>query len=196
MNAYLPAIEALKSKVEAKELEQAPLRAQLAKMDAEVRPLREMVNGLCKEAGIPPVYSLTEDLKKSEEAPKLKLRPDHFFNKELSQAAVEYLTAKKAADGSGEPTPATTSEIYEAVTRHGYSFSGTNEANNKSALKTAMTRNTVQIAKINDDLYGLRAWYGLRAKHKSRKPDDGGDQAKDHDEGAGDPPETNQGAEV
>lgn len=166
-NPFQPAIDALKAKVDAKEQEIAPLRQQLAAKDAEINPLREMVNNLCKEAGLPPAYTI-QGVEAAAEAgaPKLKFRPDQFYNKELSQAAVEFLTAKKAADNSGAPTPGTVDEIYEAVTKHGYTFSGTNLNNNKVALKTALTRNTAQIAKINDELYGLRAWYGMRAKYK------------------------------
>lgn len=174
-NALIPAIELLKAKVAAKEDEIAPLRKQLTEKDAEINPLREMVNQLCKEANIPPAY--TVEGTKSEEGSRLKFRPDQFFNKELSQAAVEYLTAKKVADPSGDPTPATPDEIYTALTAHGYTFTGTNENNNKTALKTALTRNTAQIAKINDDLYGLRTWYGMRAKYK--KSGDAGGQGED-----------------
>jgi len=166
-NPYQPAIDALKAKVEAKEEESAPLRQQLAAKDAEINPLREMVNALCKEAGLPPAYTIQgAGAVKEEGAPKLKFRPDQFYNKELSQAAVEFLTAKKSANPGDAPTPATVDEIYEAVTKHGYTFTGTNLSNNKVSLKTALTRNTAQIAKINDELYGLRAWYGMRAKYK------------------------------
>ena len=171
-DALIPAIEALKAKVAKKEEEIAPLRQQLAEKDAEIDPLRKMLNGLCKEAGLPPAYviQLEEAGVKTDEI-RLKFRRDQFFNKELSQAAVDFLMAKKAADQSGNPTPATPDEIYAAITAHGYTFTGSNEANNKVALKTALTRNTSQIAKITDDLYGLRAWYGMRAKYKQRAAD-------------------------
>ncbi len=167
-NPYLPAIEAIKAQIAAKEEEIAPLRQQLAAKDAEINPLREMANGLCKLANQEPLY-IIETGKSSVSpgtTPRLKFRPDQFFNKDLSEAAVEYLTAKKAADTSGDPTPATPDEIYSVLTAHGYTFAGASEANNKSALKTALTRNTSQVAKIKDDLYGLRAWYGMRARYK------------------------------
>lgn len=188
-NALLPAIEVLKAKVAAKEDEIAPLRQQLAEKDAEINPLREMVNQLCKEAGVPPVYTISKpDAVAAEAGPRLKFRPDQFFNKELSQAAVEYLMAKKSADSSGAPTPATADEIYSALTAHGYSFTGTNENNNKTALKTALTRNTAQIAKINDELYGLRTWYGMRAKYKKSSDTSGGDDGQGSE---GEKPESN-----
>lgn len=46
-------------------------------------------------------------------------------------------------------------------------FEGESDSNNKRALKTALTRNTTYIAKISDDLWGLRKWYGMRAARKS-----------------------------
>lgn len=180
-DAFIPAIEELKAQVAAKEQEIAPLRQQLALKEAEINPLREMVNGLCKVANLPPAYEIKAGVSINQEppSPRLKFRPDQFFNKDLSQAAVEYLVAKKAADQSGVPTPATTDEIFSILTTHGYTFTGTSESNNKVALKTALTRNTAQIAKITDDLYGLRAWYGMRAKHKkpSGSDDDSTDEA-------------------
>jgi len=183
-NALLPAIDALKAQVAAKELEIAPLRQQLAAKDAEINPLREMANGLCKLANVPPVFVIkSEKGAAADSAASLKFRPDQFFHKDLSESAVEYLGAKKAADTSGDPTPATTDEIYAALIAHGYTFTGTSEINNnKSALKTALTRNTSQVAKIKDDLYGLRKWYGMRAKYKtssSSADDEGGQDAND-----------------
>jgi hypothetical protein len=193
-NPFLPAIDALKSKIAAKEDEIAPLRQQLAAKDAEINPLRETVNRLCVEAGLPLAFVIPDASEPATGTTKLRFRPDQFFNKELSEAAVEYLTAKKAADASSNPTPATADEIYTALTNHGYSFGGSSEASNKIGLKTALTRNTTQIAKISDELYGLRVWYGLRAKYKPRSPTANGGEAAETDAKSG-KSETTSGAE-
>lgn len=93
--------------------------------------------------------------------------PPPFFNKELGEAVVEYLTLKKTGDA---PAPATIDEIYSALISGGYKFNGASDSGNKGALKTSLTRNTAQMAKISDDLYGLRKWYGMRA---ARRPGNG-----------------------
>jgi hypothetical protein len=176
-DAFLPAIQAIKTKIAAKEAEIAPLRQELATQEAEISPLTPTANELCKLAGLPPEYSLdvpngTLTPQTNSSAPRFSIRPDQFFNKDLSEAAVEYLTARKTVNGD-TPSPATVDEIYAALVSGGYKFNGTSDASNKTALKTALTRNTAQMAKISDDLYGLRKWYGMRASRRGATTEGG-----------------------
>jgi hypothetical protein len=169
IDPYKPAIEALKAQIAAKDADLNPLRAQLAAKEAELNPLKNTVNELCKQANMPPAYTVSDGSPAlpASRSRRVTLRADHFFNKDPSEAAVEFLTQKKNADSSGDPTPATVDEIFDALVSHGCKFNGSSDSTNKTALKTALTRNTAQIAKISDDLYGLRKWYGLRAQRKS-----------------------------
>ncbi|HZP60004.1 MAG TPA: hypothetical protein VFB27_06725 [Opitutaceae bacterium] len=164
--AYLQAIEAIKSDIANKEAKVQPLRDQLAAHDAELIPLKTTANQLCKLAGIPELYTVSASGAPVISDNKLHFSKDQFFNKELGEAVVEYLEARWTAAG-GKASPAHTNEIYDALTGHGYKFAGTSDDNNKRALKIAMVRNTTYIAKIDDDLFGLRKWYGMRASRKS-----------------------------
>lgn len=171
-NPYLPAIAAIKSQIAAKDAELLPLREQLAAKEAELNPLKVTANELCKLAGLAPEYVIgaASVAPATTSGPqRIALRPDQFFNKELGEAVVEYLTMKKTGDA---PAPATTDEIYSALISGGYKFNGSSDSNNKNALKTSLTRNTVQMAKISDDLYGLRKWYGMRAARRGGASDE------------------------
>jgi hypothetical protein len=166
---YDSAIEAIKKQIAEKDAELTPLRQQLAEKEATLNPLKITANELCKLAGLAPEYSIVEVGRAAAVSglPQVSIRPDQFYNKELGEAVVEYLTAKKEASGGDSATPASVDEIYNALIAGGYKFYGTSDSTKKNALKTAMTRNTAQMAKINDDLYGLRKWYGMRAARKS-----------------------------
>ncbi|HTB79745.1 MAG TPA: hypothetical protein VK717_02535 [Opitutaceae bacterium] len=172
--AYLKAIEAIKSDIADKEAKIQPMREQLAAREAELTPLKLAANQLCKLAGIPELFAVDEAGTPADQDKQLRFRKDQFFNKTLGQAVFDYLTARSIAAG-GEPSPASTDEIYSALTSHGYKFVGTSEANNKRALKIALVRNTTYIAKVSDDLFGLRKWYGMRASRRTQAEEIFGD---------------------
>jgi hypothetical protein len=184
-NPYLPAIDALRAEIAQKESELTPLRQQLAEKEAEINPLKTTANYLLEKAGMPKEFTLSStESGGAGSGGKIVIQPSQFFNKEPSEAAVEYLTMKKAATHGDAPTPATVDEIYAALVAGHCKFSGVSDTNNKNALKTALSRNTAQVAKIDDGLYGLRKWYGMRAARKST-------------EGGGQPESgTNSGAEA
>ncbi len=175
---YLPAITAIKVQIAAKDAELTPLREQLAAKEAELNPLKVTANELCKLAGLPAEYVIgapgSGSAPAAAQASRIAIRPDQFFNKELGEAVVEYLTMKKTSDA---PAPASVDEIFTALVSGGYKFNGSSDATNKNALKTSLTRNTAQMAKISDDLYGLRKWYGMRAARRSGGGDEGSDTA-------------------
>jgi hypothetical protein len=164
--AYIQAIEAIKSDIATKEAKIQPLRDQIAAEEAQLTPLKATANQLCKLAGIPELYAIDASGAPAASDKKLRFPKDQFFNKDLGEAVVDYMEARWAAVG-GKASPASTDEIYDAITQHGYKFAGTSDDNNKRALKIALVRNTTYIAKIGDDLFGLRKWYGMRAARKS-----------------------------
>lgn len=183
---FLPAIAAIKTQLAAKEADISPLRQQLAAKEAELVPLKITANELCKLAGLPLEFTIDGPSSAApaaaSHASRLTIRPDQFFNKDLSEAVVEFLSARRTINGD-TPSPATVDEIYTALISGGFKFNGTSDANKKNALKTALTRNTTQMAKIGDDLYGLRKWYGMRASRKSSGDGDGGDDAPPSNDG-------------
>ena len=176
-NPYSDAIDALRREIAEKEGEIAPLRQQLAAAEAAIGPLKVTANFLLEKAGLPKEFTVEAATNEEGGKGRLKILPSQFFNKEPSEAAVEYLTLKKAASDGDGPTPATVDEIYAALQAGHCKFSGVSDTTNKNALKTALSRNTAQVAKISDGLYGLRKWYGMRAARKSatESGDNGGD---------------------
>ena len=166
-NPFIQSIDALRAEIIQKESDLGPLRQQLADKEAEITRDKTMANYLLEKLGMPKEFTVTEAASSGESGgPRLSIQPSQFFNKEPSEAAVEYLTLKKNASGGDAPTPATVDEIYSALRAGHCAFTGVSDTNNKNALKTALSRNTAQVAKISDGLYGLRKWYGMRAARK------------------------------
>jgi hypothetical protein len=155
------AIEALQAEIEQKERE-------------IILPLKQAANQLCKVMGIDPVYALSDD---SGTSPKSKTpwKIDQFFNKPLSSSAVQILAWKKESGGDG---PMTVDEIYDHLIAGGFKFDGSGTADfQKRSLKIAMIKNTAQFAKISEDVFGLRTWYGMRAPRKKTNGAEQGDEA-------------------
>jgi hypothetical protein len=171
-NPFATAIDEIKRQIVAKEESIAPLRRQIAAEEATLGPLKATANQLCKLAGIPEIYSGFDGGPAAAPDQALRFRPDQFFNRNLADCVVEYLTARKDNGPKHGPWPASVSEIYDALISGGYKFQGTSDENNKRALNIALVRNTVQMAKISDGVFGLRKWYGMRA---ARKPSENGD---------------------
>jgi hypothetical protein len=142
----------------------AALQTEIDQKEQEIiLPLKQAANQLCKIMGKEPLYALSDD---SGSSPKSKSpwRIDHFFNKGLSPSVNQILTWKKE---SGSDGPMTVDEIYEHLMAGGFKFEGTGtEENQKRALKIAMVKNTAQFAKIGENVFGLRTWYGMRAPRR------------------------------
>jgi hypothetical protein len=125
-------------------------------------------NALCLMAGLPGMYKLDggADGQIAPSSQALKFKTDDFVGVGLSEAVAKYLEARKAS-GTMEG-PATLDEIYEALLSGGFKFGGTtdNPSNHKRAMNIALTRNTAQIHKINENTFALRRWYGMRSPRK------------------------------
>lgn len=151
------AIEALQAEIEQKERE-------------IILPLKQAANQLCKVMNIDPVYNLSEGSGVASTKPKSPWRIDHFFNKPLSPSVVTILAWNRDSGGDG---PLSVDDIYAHLVNGGYKFEGGTgtEENQKRALKIALVKNTAQFAKIGENLFGLRTWYGMRAARNGKRSD-------------------------
>lgn len=130
---------------------------------------KNAANVLCRMAGQKEIYALDASgapVDSAAPGTALRFKVDQFVGLELSEAVSQYLEARKA-NGSVE-APATIDEIYDALLSGGFKFGGNtdNPANHKRAMNIALTRNTAQMHKINENTFGLRRWYGMRAPRK------------------------------
>jgi hypothetical protein len=157
-----PLLEPLVSKIAER---QKRLSAELAADHEE----KNAANVLCRMAGMAEMYKLDGTVDGAPKPPPapLKFKMDQFVNMDLSVAVAEYLEARKAS-GTVEG-PASIDDIYEGLLSGGYKFGGSTEnpANHKRAMNIALTRNTAQMHKINENTFGLRRWYGMRAPRKT-----------------------------
>lgn len=149
----------------------AKITERTKRLAAELAADREektAANLLCRMAGQKELYNIEGGVEAIAQPPPaaLKFRLDQFVGLELSEAVAEYLEARKAS-GTMEG-PATLDEIYDALLSGGFKFGGNtdNPANHKRAMNIALTRNTAQMHKINENTFALRRWYGMRAARK------------------------------
>jgi hypothetical protein len=136
---------------------------------------KNAANVLCRMAGMAEVYKIDDAGALTPPPAPLRFKTDEFVNMGLSDAVAKYLDARKAS-GTVEG-PATLDEIYEGLLSGGYKFGGStdNPSNHKRAMNIALTRNTAQIHKINENMFALRRWYGMRAPRKAASgPKEGG----------------------
>jgi hypothetical protein len=92
----------------------------------------------------------------------LSIEPDEFYGKEPLEAAKMYLRKRGK--------PASLADIVVGVK------AGGGNPGPEGALRTSLTRSTYQIAKINEDLFGLVEFYGGGLKRgRSAKKKNGGD---------------------
>lgn len=119
----------------------------LQKRSEEVADIKRTINQLCKLAGEP----LRFDDVSVESVQGRAIRPDQFFGKAQATAVKEYLKMKGSA--------ATIDEIYDALLRGGYSFTGT-EKLWKRGLSIALSKNSKGFVYIkNNKSYGLPEFY-------------------------------------
>lgn len=169
-NAFIQALEAIKEQIAAKEV----------RLLAELLPLKNTANQLCKLAGVPDAYIIDgTDAPAAGGKKTLKFKEDQFFNKSLAGSVVAYMEAREEA---AMERPASVDDIYDALVSGGFKFEGStgNPDNSKRALKIALTKNTAQFVKIGEK-FALKKWYGMRA---SRKAANGGSAEEESTEAA------------
>jgi|SRR5579871_327859 len=94
-------------------------------------------------------------------SPGLSIEPDEFYGKEPLEAAKLYLRKRGK--------PASLAEIVAGIR------SGGGNSGSEAGLRISLTRSTYQIAKINDDLFGLVDWYDKLQRGRSTKKKNGAD---------------------
>jgi hypothetical protein len=144
------------------------LVAQIEEMEKPTRPLKTAVNTLCEQAGLPPKYGDQGEAGSLKSA--LTLRNDQFFNRPLATCVIEIMEMRKQKGLEGATS---IDEIFLALTKGGYKFETTGEDNTKRAIRISLAKNTAQFAKIGDDTFGLKKWYGMRAPRKKDNGDTG-----------------------
>lgn len=93
---------------------------------------------------------------------KVQVRPTEFYGLEPLDAAKKYLY-KKGADGAAFP------EIVIAIRSGGCELRPSEEP----TLRTSLSRSTLDVAKISDDLYGLLEFFPhVKRGGRKKKPDD------------------------
>jgi len=150
---YDSAIEALKMEIAEKE----------AQLHAELLPLKTMVNGLCKRAGLEETYVLGETPSSGKK--QVKIEEGQFFNKPLASCVSTFMELR---DALSLPRPTNIDEIYDALVQGNYKFEGGGlPENSKRALKISLTKNTAQFCKVGEK-FALRKWYGIRSPRKTK----------------------------
>jgi hypothetical protein len=157
--------------------------AQIEAKEAEIAPLKLTVNHLCQLAGEEPRYQVDGSGHAGVPQPKrniLNWRSDQFFNRPLAQCVTEYLVAREEA-GGGLERAASVDEIYEALAKGGFRFEAAgSEENIKRSIKISLTKNTAQFAKVSENLYGLKKWYGTpRVRKPNGKNNDDAEPASE-----------------
>jgi hypothetical protein len=129
--------------------------------EAELLPLKVSANTLARQIPTDEPFPGIESGSSSTRGKlaKLSWRIDQFFNKPLAGCVSEILTTRR---GAGLDGPATVDELFDDLKAGGFRFQGSsgNDENTKRAIKTALTKNTAQFAKIGEDKFGLKLWYG------------------------------------
>ena len=135
------------------------LVARIEKKAAEIASLKVMVNGLCVEAGIDPIYSDIETGTTS-----TVIRPDQFYGKSATVAAREYLEIKKRA--------VSLDEILEALVKGGFNFevAGWSDVARLRNLGISLAKNSSIFHKLPNGTVGLVKFYPeVERKLKQRK---------------------------
>jgi hypothetical protein len=113
--------------------------------------LKTTINELCLMSNIPPKYA---DISSSSGPRSFQLRSDQFHGRPLATVVREYLELRRAADIG----PASTAEIFEALTEGGYEFNTKSDDISKISLSNSMRKNTVFYTLPNKK-WGLAEWY-------------------------------------
>lgn len=121
----------------------------------EVTELKKLINALCKQAGIDPIYP-----DESVEQPQHKvstLRPDSFFGKPFATAVRELLEMNKH--------PMSAEEILDGLKRGGYVFEW-KELHRLRNVAISLAKNTALFVRLPSGVFGIKAWYPNLTKKK------------------------------
>ena len=123
----------------------------VAEKENELIEAQKLVNSLCKMAGKPPVYNVSDV---SAITSYEDLKGDEYYGQPLATAITLILDGRKLA-GYG---PATIRDIYEQLVRGGYLFKTKNEANAMRGIRISM-RNNKKFHRLPNGQYCIKSWY-------------------------------------
>jgi len=147
----------------------ADLKKKIQEHEENVVRLKKTINDLCGIDNIPIEYQ-SADLQVNMSS-SFDIRPDQFHARPLATIIREYLDMRKACTLG----PATTSEIYAALSKGGYEFGSKNENNAMIVLNQAIRKNPV-FYRLPNNTVGLADWYPGAKKRKSNE-DAAGDES-------------------
>ncbi len=159
-SVYNPAIDALKKRLEETERKAAEIR--------------NAINMLCEEAGIPAAYSQSSTGAQDRSSPiPSQIGNDTFYGKKQQTAIREYLGMRKA-QGLG---PATPREVYDALVAGGYKFEAKNAETALIGIRALLRKRYLTFHKLPNGTYGLTSWYpnikvGKSTDNNSADPQD------------------------
>lgn len=139
------------------------LQAKLRIQEDDVLQTKRLINLLCKEANLDPMYDDTD----ATSASLFSIRQDQFFGRPLATVIKEYLNMRLAANKGA----ATVNEIYDTLCRGGYAFQAKNDDNAKRGIQISLGKNRY-FMRVPNGSWGLSAWYpSARAgKNTNGKP--------------------------
>jgi hypothetical protein len=139
MSNHEQTLEFLRSKVQAKE--------------TELIQLKELINGLSAEIGLPRPYLDVQPVTNG--GTISSIRSDQFYGQPLSTAIRTYLEIRKTS-GLGA---ATLAEIFSAIKAGGFKFETKDEDNARNSVRLALRKNSSVFHRLPNGQYGLLVWY-------------------------------------
>lgn len=138
----------------------AALERRLQDTERKANALRDAINTLCEEAGIPPRYpdggGGGRQPNGSSGRPLTQIKSDTFFGQKQTTAIRSYLEMRRA-QGLG---PATPKEIFETLKQGGYQFGAQKDETAMVSLRALLRKNNATFLRVpNTGTYGLRSWY-------------------------------------
>lgn len=129
------------------------LKERLAEQERKIGDTKRLINELCQEAGIAPLYP---DADHGSQSVGGSITGDTFYgDPSVTTAARRFLEMRKAA----RQGPASTREIYDALKAGNFQFE-TEDANNAMTnIRATMRKNSSIFHRLPDNRWGLRGWY-------------------------------------
>jgi len=150
----------------------AALQKDLAELERKVIEAKTTINKLCEVAGASPMYP---DVGDTSQPIITTIRADTFYGKALTTAVREYLEMRRGQNLG----PATTREIYDAITSGGYEFETNDPTNAMTGMRQTMRKNSSMFHRLPNQSWGLVSWYekikAAKAGRKASAEDEGED---------------------
>jgi hypothetical protein len=140
-------------------------QAKLVPLEAQVKKLKDLINGICDAEGQPPMYT---DAAQPPQPALLAIRADQYFGRPMATCVREILEYR-AQQGLWAIS---TDELFALLTKGGHALEGKDEAGRKRTMAITIGKNPVFVRVPNTDHIGLAEWYPT-AKRKAKNGDTG-----------------------